>query len=335
MINKTSDNLRVGNQRIVGLVPDKYYMVEILDREGEVIIEEEGEDPPRYMFVGKDGKLVGVEEINLNDNDNEAIINLENTFKNISYTVYSASPYVDRSITYYHKDAPTLPQSGPSAGPNGLKIQEWAWFLDLDNFVGAAFNKDRFRIVKIPVIPSNEIEIVESITTLGTSNRIILEGEGTTTDYLIIEYNNNGGIANNGFRAVRIIIDGTLSDEEDDEDESIVTIDISFNITDGTPTFTINPANQFPIEIPQDYLVNKPSDIEIISVSIINPSDFDYIKWLSNDEVFLTDEDTFNLKEHLLGNEKYWLVGTHIFTLEAKHIKNDSFYSASFTVAVT
>jgi len=320
LVDKSGDNLRVGNQRITGLKPNSYYLVQEWDKYIEPANispateeEEEEENDPELLstnFVGTDGALVPLfKDIGKIPADGGLITNLSNSN---TYVVYSASPILFNFVYHTNINLP-VPEISNSSG---LSLPQGAVLLEVAHQL-----KPSTEIIGIPINYEGNTRLV----TLDTLNRIILEGNGTTTDYLFIEYDNNGEIIIDSFRVLRVIIGGT-------QPANSFRIHVSFNFTDETPVLITEPANQFPIIISQDKLITKTANIP--SINIVNSDDFESIKWLSNNEEISTGA-TLDLKDIMFNDDEYWMVGTHIFTVEAKKKDSGSLYSAKFMVAVT
>jgi len=174
LLNYTGHNLTAGNQRITGLDPNRYYMVEILDEDGEPFT------PQRIRFVNGSG--------NLDNNFNQIRRTPGGTINNLNndliYAVYSAP--ITGNMTLYELASPPPPTGTGitvTANPNGIitpsiPAPDDTYYLQFPPDIDTGCS-----ILMFPVVPLANPNPVNFIT-----GRIIeLEGEGTTTDYVLYD----------------------------------------------------------------------------------------------------------------------------------------------------
>jgi len=178
LIDYTGDDLQAGDKVITGLNPDKFYMVEIRDEDGEPY------PVPKIVYVMKDGNLAAdMKEIG--KVTGRTIRNLDNP---LTYAVYSASPLtLTDPITLYIDFSAITPISLPlETDDNGLTLSsKYAeHFLDLSSVIETG--------TKIVNANDNKTEFI----------RIELAAAGTTTYFVFHDISDP-----ESFRFLRVIIE--------------------------------------------------------------------------------------------------------------------------------
>jgi len=315
--DKTSDGLHRGNQRILGLKPDKYYMVEVHDEDKNFLlvtyVKTSGE------LAEETGDLTTLEQIGMVSTG--VIIGLNNAY---TYTVYDAKPLTGTMKRYDISNPDDLNADPPPAGHNitagnsGITVNTPTnfHFLDLSSQTN---NDNTYDVLRLPVSDDDN----RVLLTLGTDRLLRLSRAYKETDYIIVEYE---GTEIKSFRVLRVTISGDLK-----EDGLLVLIRL--NLTDGSAQFSHND-----ISISQVKLIGG-TVTEMPTITVSNSSDFitGSINWYYynnfNDDEMHTGE-TLDLNS-IFTDEYYWKMGIHLFTVIAVLEENSRPYSASFAVTVT
>jgi len=200
--NYTGHTLTAGNERITGLNPERYYMVEILDENGDQFI------PQEIWFVDGSGYLA-LDFEDIRRVSGGIIRNLDN---DLIYAVYSAP--ITGNLTLY--DQVSLPPGTGvtvAANANGiispvLQAPKNNYYLELPSSIDLSCNILMFPVVPIPGDPD----------AISFEPIIELEGEGTTTDYVFYDSTSH----NEPLRFLRVAIAA-----------EIPPVDIIINITFG------------------------------------------------------------------------------------------------------
>ncbi|MDR0322643.1 MAG: hypothetical protein LBI28_14205 [Treponema sp.] len=303
LVDRTGDSLRVGNKRITGLNPHKYYYVEELD---------EDENQISTRFVTSDGSLSN-NPGNIGRVTDGLISGLDN---NSTYIVHSASPLTGQ-MTRHDTSLANLPvDTGTkiTAGANGITIPSPTaiHFLDLSPLIDV----NTTDIYRSPVIPAGTTVPVTPIS----GNIIRLQGEGTETDYIFVDFDGAFDVAL--FKVLRVNINGQAPGDG-------LVVRVTFDIINGTPTLTPNT-----ITVLQTDLINNSGTIPIINITSYS-SNFNNnpVVWKYNNSQISTG-GSLDLKANFFDDEEYWAKGVYIITVEVILNSNDHKYSGNIYVTV-
>jgi len=321
----SGDGLIAGNERITGLKIDRYYRVEIHeeDENDETII------ISSYKFVSDEGKLVDYLK-DANRVSGTAIINLHN---NLDYIVDAAIPLTGSMKTYHVESQAMIANPGDDdvdelyADSYGISIKKpedtHYYYLELPDYIQESIDEgNTFQILLVPLNTPGDPRIISTVS--GYDNIIPLRREGTITDYVFAEYNDEDIII--GFYVLKVIISG-----ETPEDDDGIRVIITFNIVDGELEFTPSIT-----ELSQAELIQNP-----IVVSITIGSNPDIVQgsvvWKYNGEVIpLADELTLVIDFSDTSTIDFLFTGLHVFSIQFYLTVNGVSipYSASYTVKI-
>ena len=277
----SDSGLTATSSQITGLNADKYYIVEIFD---------ENMVSQAVNYVSKEGVLVN--DLNLIGRVTEkTIINLN---RNNTYLVKSAVSLLG-NVTYFDLNDSSLlaNDSGTAAaianGSISIKTPKNQYYL---NLVPALLADGNYNIVMVSAVNS-----ASTVTPLNTAPDgmlvIALQEENTTTDYVIAENNDSGGIES--FRVLSVVVSKNIG----------LTFNIDLEITDSSPVL-----EPFTVTISQDDIINGNSVTFSLTLTNYNKFDQNSVNWMYNGEILSNGRTMV-----LTANDVYEFlaVGTHIF----------------------
>ena len=187
--NHTGHTLTAGNEIINGLNPERYYLVEILDEDGDPYT------PQKIRYVDESGYLAEDFE-DLYRVSGGKIRNLNN---DLTYAVYSAP--ITGNMRLNDQASTPSPGTGTTVTANAsgkitptLQAPKDSYYLELPTGVDPGSD-----ILKFPVAPIED----DPVTIPFETGRIIkLDGEGTTIDYVFRDLGN----ANEPLKFVKVVI---------------------------------------------------------------------------------------------------------------------------------
>ena len=355
--------LIVGNGRISGLNPDKYYWaektvkkVEVTASGAELIIKdnikssiageveaEDDEDYSKdYRFVTGNGKLVK-DPSEINRVSGRVISDLSNYLtqetvdkdgekvtKNVytTYTIRSAAALPTNDFVYYRakKGEAFDPEKGDSFTTPTPSPGEDTHYLNL-NSKANLFESDVYEVFKIYVSPPAEPRKM----TFPDNGVIELEGEGITTDYLFIEYRDPEKHDVERIRVLRVVISGKTPDEPPKKDDDM--FKVTFEIPDLGKKFNID-SEEFDMDN-SSVTINQSilqGDGLTITITCDYPNfNSNTIKWWYNESPVISTPSGV-LFIHESENIYYLVPGTHLFTVEAKI--NNVLFTQTFKIVV-
>jgi len=350
-LSSASDSgLIAGNKRITNLDRSKYYMIktetsEEQEDENEKIvivpksikfgfINKDGEEEPAanedgefrqdaLLEIGKvtGGVITGLENAKTYG-DEDAVPPIPTT--HTKYTVKSAAAAPTGGLVYYTLTTPFDPNNLPNNKKSFTSrlpapAENNVYYINFKSALSS--DKNKLAILRIMVTPSAKPKLIYPDN--DTESFFKLEGEGTTTDYLFIEYSEEEFVINS-FRLLRVAIGGKVPDKPEPDDM----FEVTFNIPDLGEEFDLgedlNTGNKLTI---------NQNDIQngfTIEINCDYPGfDSATIKWWYDGDVISTGNSIMISETE---NPYYMSEGTHYFTVEAKI--NTILFTKTFIIEV-
>jgi len=314
--------LIIGDKRISGLNPNKYYMIKTEKEELKETEEEiEKKTIKEFGFISKDGRIV----TKLEDIGKTTVITHLSNGKisgtpvvYTAYTVNSATP-MTAQLYYYEnlnddKEIKEDTPKKPFPANHTISASEEGKFHFLD--LGSLIKEDHKYEIFIPdPNPNDEVSPVSFLT----KNILRMSRTYLSLDYLFVERNNDGDITN--FRILTVNLQGKTQ-----EDGTI----IQFSIT-----YSGSIDNQLEITSDNDNNEYTQDTNTTITFQIENHDAYSYISWYTDVDgpttTIGTDSFTMNFKNNW---PDYQIIGTYIIYVIAKHSVSGEFYEAVITITV-
>jgi len=276
LIDKSGDNLKVGNKQITGLKHNKYYMLKEYDHEEEFI---------GATFVNPKGLRSSL--LNIGRVKGGAVTSLVNSH---IYHVYSASPLSGELTRYDSSGIPDLTDDPP---PQGIKITADSGsitipepqnipYLDISSIIK---KEHTYHIMSVPVSESEDAMNIR--INIEKDSLIRLSRAFTLIDYIFVEYDEDKEISD--FKVLSVNISGKTRPDG-------FKISVIFTIEDET------------IEIKEDFNTISISDLgELPVFELSDPDQYSSIKWNINgidypvesldlNDVFINIEDCIDIE---------------------------------------
>jgi len=330
LVNKTSDNLRVGSGSIAGLNPNKYYLVSVEDEDVPV--------PPQYRYVSISGHLSdSIGEIGRVSNGM-----MRGLTNGLTYTVWEATPLTGSMTPYIDNVEQTNKISATASGitlPKTLNEQTLA--LPTGTNAGTMY-------AMVPVGYEGILDDDDNLKYPTTSSvflpnlRIMLWVEGTTMDYVFHD-DTETDKTKQTFKFLRVRINSDQPPPNEPPLPGIPRLVVGITLAGFTPDVfgtdgaTISWSTPLPVISQEALLTGKdtgtPPNLAIIELT--NASDFDAGKiWWKYNDIIVVNNDSLDLNAVFAqaNMDELWMQGTYVFTLDV--IKDDIPYSATFNIIV-
>jgi len=311
LFNETEETLTAGNGRISGFDPNKYYMVEEWDQNGNFI---------SLQFITANG----TRDINLTGIGRPASGVLTGLTNYHHYRVYSAKP-LEGDVSYYYLSDPanTAASATIEAGQIGLDPPDYEdWLVFTPPLVPRISDADSdYDIAKLPISPTGSTESIPQRDYIAQS-----AAAGTETDYVFFDKTNE-------ILYVLKVVFAPAEEEPtepteppdppDPPDPDGLIINLTLSFTGDNPPDTTSSS---PLTYPQ-------SDDSPVTITVTNASQYDNpatgIIWYIDGTQVGTGA-SFNLEKSTIA---YKIVGVYTITVEAAI--NGIPYSAAIPFVVT
>ena len=216
LIDNTGDNLQAGDGRIVGLRPNRYYLVEVRDENYDPT------DPPEYWFVGEDGHLkTGLGDIGrvtdgvVNNGTRDIDDPRGNLDNELTYVVFSAAPLTGNMIVWSSSNE-RKGQANATNNGIALKTEYEYHFLELPTGTKGTALGDEYAMIITDLNQSPPSVIHMPGRTFSAPRRIRLDEENTSTDYVFFD-----GEDPESFKFLKVFIGDTAPELPPEGDLSI------------------------------------------------------------------------------------------------------------------